>query len=62
MEVGRFLGSMQVFLGAIALSLLPYIGWDGVVVVLALSNAVGGVAHIYGWKSTPNAAQTTGTH
>lgn len=54
-NAGKVLGSIQLALSVIAPSLLPWIGIEGVVVVLAVSNAAGGVAHIWGYSAPPSA-------
>ena len=52
---GRRWAATQLGLSIIAPSLLPYIGTNAVLVVLAVSNAAGGIAGLYGAKgpSTP---------
>jgi len=46
----RVLAAAQLAISVIAPSLLPFVGLDVLVVLLAVSNALGGVAGLYGWK------------
>ena len=50
---GRRWAATQLGLSIIAPSLLPYIGTDAVLVVLAVSNAAGGIAGLYQKPSSP---------
>ena len=49
---GRRWAATQLGLSIIAPSLLPYVGVDAVLVVLAVSNAAGGIAGLYGGKAS----------
>jgi hypothetical protein len=51
-SIGRAMAAVQLALAFIAPSLMPFIGTNAVLVVLAVSNAFGGIAGLYGWKQT----------
>lgn len=56
----RWVAALQIILAGMSTSLLPFLGLNGVVVVLSAANVCGGVAGLYGWKgSVPTPVPTS---